>query len=120
MFLKLIKSIHEESDKIATEHIQADLYSALTERISKKGELRKLTDNLSSRRHRIHDAMAFNYILATQSKELGHWLIGLMITDSITEVIYPMKNSHIQDNLCKSDESSQTNLNRNSSFTKSS
>lgn len=116
VFLKLIKSIHEESEKITIEQSQTDLYPALVERIAKKGELRKLTDNLSSRKHKIQDALAFNYKLTSQSRELGHWEIGLMVADSISEIIYLKKFSYNSDNFSKSDDTSQPTLKNQSRY----
>lgn len=44
------------------------MYNIIMERLIKKGDLRKLIDNLSSRRHKIQDALILNFKITSQAK----------------------------------------------------
>jgi len=66
------------------------MYQVIRERLVKKGHLRKFVDNLSSHRNKILESLNFNYKLTTQTKEIERHFTGLLIADSIMEIIYPV------------------------------
>ena len=66
------------------------MYQVIRERLAKKGHLRKFVDNLSSHRNKILESLNFNYKLTTQTKEIEGHYTGLIIADSIIDIIYPI------------------------------
>ena len=56
--------------------------------MNKKGYLRKLMDNLTSHRNKIHDAMSRNYQLVVSLNEIANSYAGIIIDDFIIDGIY--------------------------------
>lgn len=92
VFIKIIKSIHHESSYL-NEYETGDqsILVTFSEKLNKQGDLRKFAENLSSRKNKIKEALALNYKLAIQNKQLGSSYSSLLILSSISDVAYPKR-----------------------------
>lgn len=57
----------------------------------KKGQIRKLLDNLSSHRTKIHDSLNHNLRIVTQAQELESKYAGLIILNEMVSNLYKEK-----------------------------
>lgn len=64
------------------------MFDTIKERLSRKGYLRKLADNLSSHRNRIPEAMNFNIRAINLNKEIENLFAGIIIADAIFDLVY--------------------------------
>lgn len=65
-----------------------DLFEAIKDRLSRKGHLRKLSDNLSSHRNRIPEAMSYNFRVISLNKDIESLYAAIIVAETILDLVY--------------------------------
>lgn len=94
VYLKLIRHIHshtlQDIPKIDDhKNDESTILNFIETRLTKNGDIRRLKENLSSRKHKIQDSLIFNLKQMTQAKNIISLYAGLKIANAIIDVAYP-------------------------------
>lgn len=71
-----------------------NIYIVIRDKLTKKGYLRKLLDNLTSHRSKINECLSYNLRVATQSRKIENKYAGLIVLNEVVNNLYQVKQSN--------------------------